>query len=264
MKHELDGVRVVSSLSVSFCGLHGWCDLPVEFHGGFVVAPDEIRGEDKETVRRVCLERDGRAQDPSLTVRATTIFALCVNGDIVYYKSDLESPTDMVLVLPVVPDLTVHIELKGVFIADPAACTMQWLRNTVDLRCIVRFPPRRRTLQSLQQSWSRSQTRATLRRILNSLTRLRLMLNSCVREVFPRGCLRHDALDRRWQPLRHRVAEAKRQSTQLNKCLKPSVASPFNSTLNPPRPAELSRARSLAPSQWRQVSMSGWTSVRFV
>ena len=29
VKHELDGVRVVSSLSVSFCGLHGWCD-PME------------------------------------------------------------------------------------------------------------------------------------------------------------------------------------------------------------------------------------------
>ena len=45
---------------------------------------------------------------------------------------------------------------------------------------------------------------------LNSMRRLRMMLNIRVREVFPRGCLRHEALDRRWQPPRHRVAEAKR------------------------------------------------------
>ena len=49
------------------------------------------------------------------------------------------------------------------------------------------------------------------------------MLNIRVREIFPRGCLRQDALDWRWQPPRHRVAEANRQSTQLNKCLKPAV-----------------------------------------
>ena len=67
----------------------------------------------------------------------------------------------------------------------------------------------------------------------------------------------------RLAPRRHRVAEAKRQSTQLNKCLKPAVA-PFNSTLNASRPAKLSRAMSLAPTQWKQVSMSGWTSVCLV
>ena len=56
------------------------------------------------------------------------------------------------------------------------------------------------------------------------MTRLFWLLNLRVRGVCPHGCLRHEASGPRQQTHCLLGAGAKRQSTQLNKCLKPAVA----------------------------------------
>ena len=94
---------------------------------------------------------------------------------------------------------------------------------------------------------------STLRRLLNSMTRLPWLLNLRVRGVCPHdGCFRHEASGQRQQTPCLRVAGAKRQSTQLNKCLKPAVALFL---IQPQRLStrELFRTLTLASTQWRPV-----------